>query len=84
MSIQIPKRTETAISCLKFGMENKEWIEERVFRIKEVLELKLEKEPASKGSLAFPGGMDAGSTTFKWRAVPDETGHYWEEAISLT
>ena len=20
----------------------------------------------------------------RWRAIPDETGHYWEEAISLT
>ncbi|MHB1025129.1 MAG: hypothetical protein ACYC24_05395 [Desulfobacteria bacterium] len=43
----------------------------------------LEKEPAPKGPTDLTGGVGAGSTTFRWRAIPDETGHYWEEAISL-
>jgi DNA invertase Pin-like site-specific DNA recombinase len=94
-----------------FKAPPKEWIEERVSRIKEVLELKtersalllrklfgkivaepvetedglrylrakttlkclalLEKEPAPKDSPALPGGVGAGSTTFRWRALED-------------
>ena len=94
-----------------FKAPPKEWIEERVSRIKEVLELKteksalllrklfgkivaepvetedgfkylkaktkfqclalLEKEPAPKDLSAFQGGVGAGSTTFRWRALED-------------
>jgi len=39
----------------------------------------LEKEPALKLPLDLAGGVGAGSTTFRWRAIQDETGHYWEE-----
>jgi hypothetical protein len=106
-----------------FKAPPKEWIEEQISRIKEVLEIKtersalllrklfgkivaepvetedglrylrvkttlkclalLEKEPAPKGTTAFDGGMGAGSTTFRWRAIPDKTGHYWEETLSF-
>jgi hypothetical protein len=31
----------------------------------------LEKEPAPKGTTAFDGGVGAGSTTFRWRALED-------------
>jgi hypothetical protein len=44
----------------------------------------LEKEPALKLPLDLAGGVGAGSTTFRWRAIPDETGHFWEETLSLT
>ncbi|MGB5198239.1 MAG: recombinase family protein [Candidatus Deferrimicrobium sp.] len=94
-----------------FKAPPKEWIEERVSRIKEVLELKtersalllrklfgkivaepaeredgfrylraktalkclalLEREPAPKDHSAFQGGVGAGSTTFRWRALED-------------
>ena len=94
-----------------FKAPPKEWIEERVSRIKEVLELKteksalllrklfgkivaepvetedgfkylkaktkfqclalLEKEPAPKDPPVLPGGVGAGSTTFRWRALED-------------
>ena len=94
-----------------FKAPPKEWVEERVSRIKEVLELKtersalllrklfgkivaepaeredgfrylraktklqclalLEKEPAPKDLSAFQGGVGAGSTTFRWRALRD-------------
>src|SRR3990172_3820725 len=94
-----------------FKTPPKEWIEERVSRIKEVLELKtersalllrklfgkivaepveaeggfrylraktklqclalLEKEPALKLPLDLAGGVGAGSTTFRWRALED-------------
>lgn len=94
-----------------FKAPPKEWVEERVSRIKDVLELKtersalllrklfgkivaepvgtedglrhlrakttlkclalLEKEPAPKDSPALPGGVGAGSTTFRWRALED-------------
>ncbi len=94
-----------------FKAPPKEWIEDRVSRIKEVLEQKtersalllrklfgkivaepvetkdglrylraktklqclalLEKEPAPKDLSAFQGGVGAGSTTFRWRALQD-------------
>ena len=94
-----------------FKAPPKEWIEERVSRIKEVLELKtersalllrklfgkivaepaeredgfrylraktklqclalLEKEPTPKGPTDLTGGVGAGSTTFRWRALED-------------
>jgi hypothetical protein len=94
-----------------FKAPPKEWIEERVSQIKEVLELKtegsalllrklfgkimaepvetedglrylkartklqclslLEKEPAPKNHSAFQGGVGAGSTTFRRRALDD-------------
>jgi len=43
----------------------------------------LEIEPAPMDHSAFQGGVGAGSTNFKWRAKPDETGHYWEETLPL-
>jgi hypothetical protein len=43
----------------------------------------LEKEPAPKVPTDLTGGVGAGSTTFRWRALPDETGHYWEETLSF-
>ena len=107
-----------------FKAPPKEWIEEQVSRIKEVLELKTErsarllrklfgkivaelveaedglrylrakttlkclalpeKEPAPNGPTDLTRVVGAGSTTFRWRAIPDETGHYWEEMISLS
>ncbi len=94
-----------------FKAPPKEWIEDRVSRIKEVLELKtersalllrklfgkivtepmetedglrylrakttlkclalLEKEPATTRPTELAGGVAAGSTTFRWRALRD-------------
>jgi hypothetical protein len=41
----------------------------------------LEKEPALKHPLESAGGVSAGSTTFSWRAIPDETGHCREKSV---
>jgi hypothetical protein len=43
----------------------------------------MEKEPAAKGPSALGEAVAAGSTTFRWRAISEEAGHYWEEMLSL-
>jgi len=42
-----------------------------------------EAKPARMFERSDLASGQGGSNSLEWRVIPDETGHYWEETLSL-